>query len=158
MKKGIIGLVGLATGVIGGAVAGERFASGRIETVSQKVDKFKGYYNILNQWLALKQQGISLEKFFIENKYNKIAIYGMGELGNRLYDELKDSSIEVKYAIDKNAMAVYSNIDVVDMDEVTDDVDIIVVTAIFAMGKIEEELQSKVSCPIVSLEDIVYEM
>ncbi|MBO5468259.1 MAG: hypothetical protein J6A03_00755 [Lachnospiraceae bacterium] len=158
MKKGIIGFVGLVTGVIGGVIVGGKLISGRVETVSPKVDKFKGYYNTLNQWLMLKQQGISLEKYFTDNKYNKIAIYGMGELGNRLYDELKDSSIEVKYAIDQNAMAVYSNIDVVDMDEITDDVDVVVVTAVFAMEKVESELQLKISCPIVSLEDIVYEM
>lgn len=158
MKKTMIGLTGLATGLIGGAWLGGRINSGKGEVTNQKVDKFKGYYNLLNQWLSLKHQGINLEKYFTDNNYKTIAVYGMGELGNRLCDELKGTSVDIKYAIDKNAAAVYSDVNVVDVEDVADDVDVIVVTAVFAMEDIEKELEEYVSCPIVSLEDVVYEL
>ena len=44
------------------------------------------------------------------------------------------------------------------MDDNLEDVDAIVVTAITFFDEIEEQLQSKVSCPIISLEDILYEV
>ena len=32
---------------------------------------------MLNGWFVLEQKGTILGKFFIDNKYNKVAIYGM---------------------------------------------------------------------------------
>ena len=66
--------------------------------------------------------------------------------------------IQIAYAIDKNANSIYSDINVITMDDNLEDVDAIVVTAITFFDEIEEQLQSKVSCPIISLEDILYEI
>jgi phosphoglycerate dehydrogenase-like enzyme len=112
---------------------------------------------MLNQWLSLKQQGKSLEQYFIDNGYKSIAIYGVGEMGARLCEELKGTSIEVKYGIDKNASSTYSELEVKDAAEyVYEKVDVIVVTAIFAFDEIYGVMESKVDCPILSLEDIVF--
>ena len=113
---------------------------------------------MLNQWLILKQEGKSLIEYFNKNGYKSVAIYGMGEMGNRLYDELKDSEIELKYAIDKNAAGTYSELNVIGKDDDFPEVDVLVVTATFAFDEIEDELSGKVDWPIVSLEDVVYEI
>ena len=112
---------------------------------------------MLNQWLCIKQEGKSLDEYFKENNYKTVAIYGMGEMGNRLYDELKNTDIEVKYAIDKNASSTYSELDVKEIDDELPEVDVVVVTATFAFDDIVEDIQDKFVCPIVSLEDVVYE-
>ena len=157
MKKGTIaflaGILGAAAGAAGSGYLGNK----QIQQKAGKVDKFKGYYNMLNQWLILKQEGKSLAEYFKKNDYKTVAIYGMGEMGNRLYDELKDSEIEVKYAVDQNAASTYSELDVVDKEDSFADVDVMVVTATFAFDEIEEEIGSKCSFPIVSLDDVVYE-
>lgn len=158
MKKGLISLLSLVTGAAAGAVAAGTFQGKTIEQKSQKVDKFKSYYNMLNQWLILKQEGKSLEKYFLDNGYKTIAVYGMGEMGNRLYDELKGSSVEIKYAIDKNAASTYSELEVVDPEDDFTEVDAVIVSAIFAFDEVEELLQKKVDCPVISLEDVVYEV
>jgi len=159
MKKGMAGVLGGILGATAGALAVGKVTSKTIDEKQDKVDKFKTYYKMLNQWLALKQEGKSLEKYFEENGYKTIAIYGMGEMGNRLYDELKNSKVvEVKYAIDKNASSTYSELDVIDVDDEMDEVDAVVVSAIFAFDEIEEDLGAKVDCPVVSLEDVVYEV
>lgn len=158
MKKGLISLLSLVTGAAAGAVAAGTFQGKTIEQKSQKVDKFKSYYNMLNQWLILKQEGKSLEKYFLDNGYKTIAVYGMGEMGNRLYDELKGSSVEIKYAIDKNAASTFSELEVVDPEDDFAEVDAVIVSAIFAFDEVEELLQKKVDCPVISLEDVVYEV
>jgi hypothetical protein len=158
MKKGIIGFVSAMLGVATGAVTVGYLKNKVIAERANKVDKFKGYYNLLNQWLIIKNEGLSLEKFFIDKNYKTIAIYGMGEMGNRLYDELKGTSITVKYAIDKNAENTYAEIDVFDLEDTLEEVDAVIVTAIFDFNAIEEKISDIVQCPIVSLEDVVYDI
>lgn len=158
MKKGLLTGVSLLTGAIAGAVAMNKLKEQAVDAKAEKIEKFKGYYNMLNQWLVLKQEGKSLTEYFVNNNYKSIAIYGMGEMGNRLYDELKNSEIEVKYAIDKNAAGTYSEVDVIEKDEDFPEVDAIVVAATFAFEAIQEELNEKVDWPIISLEDVVYEI
>lgn len=158
MKKGVVAVLSMAAGAVAGVVTTGKLAGKQIEEKVEKVDKFKNYYNMLNQWLMLRQQGKTLEKYFLDNGYKEIAIYGMGEMGNRLYDELKATSVTVKYAIDKNAEGTYSELDIRDVEDDFEDVDAIVVSAVFAFDEIEEELSKKVAYPIISLEDVVYEI
>ena len=158
MKKGTVAVLSTLIGAIAGAAGSGYLGSKQVEQKAEKVDKFKGYYNMLNQWLILKQEGKKLSEYFKRNNYKTVAIYGMGEMGNRLYDELKDSDIEVKYAVDKNAASTYSELDVIELEDDFDTVDVMVVTATFAFDEIEEEISEKVDFPLVSLEDVVYEI
>ena len=156
MKKGIFFALGLSIGAVGAAVITGNLSKKKIDEKDRKVDKFKQYYNVLIQWLELKQKGKKLDDFFVKNSIKTVAIYGMGEMGTRLYEELKNSNVEVKYAIDKNADSTYSELKVIETEDIRDDVDAIVVSAIFAFDEIREELEKKVNCQILSLDDIVY--
>ena len=158
MNKGTVAVLSAIVGAAAGAAGTNYLSQKKIEQKAEKVDKFKSYYNMLNQWLMLKQEGKSLEKYFVDNEIKTIAIYGMGEMGNRLYDELKDSTaVEIKYAVDQNAASTYSEIDVIDKEDDYEEVDAIIVTAIFAFDEIEEEISAKVDYPVISLEDVVFE-
>lgn len=158
MKKGSVAILSMLAGAVAGVASAGTYQGKVIKTKQGKVDKFKSYYNMLNQWLMLKQEGKNLETYFNDMNYKTIAIYGMGEMGNRLYDELKDSSVKVLYAIDKEAGSTYSEIDVYEVEDSLPEVDAVVVTAIFAYEEIEDVLSEKVDCDIVSLEDIVFEV
>lgn len=159
MKKGTLAVLSSIIGAAVGATGVGYLGNKQIAQKAEKVDKFKGYYNMLNQWLIIKQEGKNLSEYFLKNDYNSIAIYGMGEMGNRLYDELKGTDVKVSYAVDKNAHCAYSELEVLDPDECEyKEVDCIVVTATFAFDEIEEKLEEVISFPIVSLEDVVYEM
>lgn len=156
MKKGIfIGSLSLITGCFLGAAGMNKIKENT--NGDNKINKFKGYYNILNQWLKLKQEGNSIEKYFLENGYKTVAVYGMGELGNRLYSELKESGIDVKYAVDRNAANIFSDLKLLDKNEPFPYVDVMIITASFAYDEIYKELNKKVDFPIVSLEEVVYE-
>lgn len=156
-KTGYVAVIGAICAGIAGIVLAVRMKNEEIQKKQKSRDKFKGYYNLLNQWLRLRQENKSLEAFFAENQYKTVAIYGMGELGNRLYDELKNSSVQVKYAIDENTAGVYSEIDVIGPEDDFPEVDVIVVTAVFAYSEIEGKLSGRTDIPVVSLEDVVYE-
>lgn len=160
MKKGTVAVLSTLLGTAVGAVAGVTVST-MLPQKQQSIDKvfkFKSYYNMLNQWLKLKAEGKSLDQYFTEKGYRSIAIYGMGEMGERLIEELKNSKVEVKYGIDKNADCIYNDLPVYELSDELEAVDAVVVTAIFAFEEISENLESELSFPIISLEDVVFEI
>ncbi|MDE7016453.1 MAG: hypothetical protein K2P65_02605 [Lachnospiraceae bacterium] len=158
MKKGTLTGLSLLLGASTGAAAvglKQRKKNVATEDLLQKMGEF---YKLLLKWLEIEQKGHSIRSFFVENGYKTIAIYGMKELGERLFDELKGSEVEVKYIIDKRADTMYADVDIITPEEPFEEVDAIVVTAIHYMDEIEEMLEEKVDYPIFSLKEIVDEV
>lgn len=156
MKKGILSTVTALMGIATGSVGSFYLTNKKVLEYKEKFDKFKAYYNMLNQWMILKESGKSLEQYFIDKGYKTIAVYGMGEMGNRLIEELQKSSIEIKYGIDKDGGFTDSNIDIKFLEDDLDEADVIVVTPIFAYEDIEKELKNVLDYPIESLEEVVF--
>lgn len=156
MNKKVAGLLGWIVGVGGGIAVSRKLFKGDSAGLEKKVDKFKMYYELLNTWLKIKQNGKSLETFFEDNHYKKIGIYGMGELGNRLCEELSNSNIEIVYTADKAPMTTFSEMDVIEINEMTDNVDVVVVTPIFDFDNIKHKIEEYINVPVISLEDIIF--
>ncbi len=121
-------------------------------------EKFRIMYHMMEKWMRIKQNEIGLDSYFNSYNYKKIAIYGMGDIGRLLINELSKSEIKVIYGIDKNPGAADEKIDIYSPDDELPEVDAIVVTAIAYFDDIEAMLSQKISCPVISLEDIVYEV
>lgn len=158
VNKVISTLTGVAAGAVAGGVAARTASSKKIKELLDGHAKVHELYMAFDQWLRIRQEGKTLAEYFERNDYKTIAIYGMKELGERLYDELQDSGVTVRYAIDKNADSIYADVDVVTPDDELEQVDVIVVTALYYFDEIEEMLSEKVDYPVVSLEDILYEV
>lgn len=162
MKKGIISVLFALTGAFVGAAVGVGTVAKSIgeseKKTKQLADKHLALFLMMNQWVKVKQEGKNLSTYFEKNGYKKIAVYGMSYAGETLLEELKDSKIEVAYGIDKNAESIYADVDVVLMEDTLEEVDAVVVTAISFFDEIEEQLSQKLKCPIISLEDILYEV
>lgn len=158
MKKGTMTGLSLLLGASTGAAAVGLKQRKRNTATDDLLQKMGEFYKLLLKWLEIEQKGKSIRSFFTENGYRTVAIYGMKELGERLYDELKGSEVEVKYIIDKNADAMYADVDIITPEESLEEVDAIVVTAIHYMDEIEEMLEQKIDYPILSLQEIVDEV
>lgn len=156
MKKGLVAVLTTLIGSIVGIGVSTKFLSRRIAQKNEHLQKMNEFYNILNYWLSLKQRGISLVDYFEKNGYKTIAIYGMKELGERLYTELAGTDIEVKYIIDKNADEIYAEVDVVPPDVSLGEVDVIVVTACHYFNEIQKMLSQRVDYPVIPIEDVIY--
>ena len=162
MKKGIIGVLSLLTGAAVGAAAGAvsagKNAGEKINSRQELADKHLALYLMMNQWVKIKQENKSIPEYLERNGYKEVAVYGMNYAGETLYNELDGSGVKVKYAIDRNADQKYADVDVISPEADLPDVDAIIVTAITFFDEIEEKLAEKISCPILSLEDILYEV
>lgn len=158
MKKGMVSVLTTLTGAAIGA--------GTVGTLRGKeVQKWKDYsskhlalFKMMCQWVTVKQEGKNLADYLEKKGYKKIAIYGMSYAGDTLVAELDGTKVQVAYGIDRNAQSIYADIDVVSIDEQLDEVDAVVVTAVTFFGEIAETLSEKMDCPIISLEDILYEI
>lgn len=158
MKKGIVSVLLAVTGAVVGAGAAGKMASDEIEKKKAMSDKHLALFLMMNQWVKVKQAGKSLATYFENNNYRKIAVYGMSYAGETLIDELKGSGITVAYGIDKKADSIYADVDIVSAEDSLENVDAVVVTAITFFDEIEGKLSEKLDCPILSLEDILYEV
>ena len=156
MKKGVAGVLSAVVGGMAGGVA--------VGVKSNKeVKKWRGFSNkhlemikLYDQWFATKQEGKSVVDYLKSEGIKTVAIYGMSFVGQRLYEELRDTDIEVKYGIDKNWAKIYADIDVVGMEDELEEVDAIIVTAFSFFDEIEEILMEKTDNRILSIEDIIY--
>lgn len=158
MKKQLISGVSAMVGAAIGAVAVQKVSKEEVNKVKAMSDKHLALFLMMNQWVHVKQQGKSLVDYLVKHDFKTIAVYGMSYAGERLIEEVKDSEVKIAYGIDRKADGIYTDISIVSPDDKLEDVDAVVVTAIFFMDEIEKDLSSKLSCPILSLEDILYDM
>ena len=114
-------------------------------------------YRFMTQWVQAKQEGKSLINYFIKNGYHSIAIYGMNFVGETLLNELKNTDIQVEYGIDRDVEKMNLSIRIITPEDEMDKVDAIVVTPIIYFESIETMLKKKIVCPVVSIEDVLYE-
>lgn len=119
--------------------------------------KFHEFYAILLQWVHIHNEGKTIGAYLKKRGYSTVAIYGIKELGEELLYELKDSEVKVKYAIDKNADALYVETDVYRPDEELEMVDAVIVTAVHWFDEIEKDMKAKLGCPVLSLQDVIYD-
>lgn len=127
----------------------------KIVGLNTRVRRNTSIAEVYSKWLTIKQDGKSLVKYFEDNGYRSIAIYGMSRLGISLVRELEKSDIEIKYTIDRRAESIFGDIICVNPSQDLKKVDAVVVTPIFDYAEIEELLSNKLDCPIISIEDIV---
>ncbi len=155
--KKIIKLAGVA-GIVAGTGTIYYKKDQKIRKGEELNKKNDAILKLFSKWMSSERQGKFVSDVLKKNGYKKIAIYGMHYLGERLYESLKDSEIEVAYVIDRNADNIFAEVDVYKPDEELYDVDAVIVTAFYFFDEIEESLAEQLVCPIVSLEDIINEM
>lgn len=159
MKKFIKNLVFLMAGLTGGGMLGaaimRHIKNKEINNTKRLSDKHLKMMHVLNQWLANQQAGADIGKYFEENGYHTIAVYGLSYLGERLLAALRETDIEVRYCIDRRADKMSGMGMVKTIGDDLPEVDAIIVTAVYYFEEIEEELSEKIDCPIISLEDVV---
>lgn len=158
MKKGTINVISTLLGVAMGAGILSVKMNKALDVKQSMSNKYFALFKMMNQWVKVKQEGKNLSEYFEKNGYQNIAIYGMSFAGETLVYELDNTNTKISYGIDRNAKSLYIDIDIVDPNDELKEVDAVVVTAITFFDEIEEMLSNRLKCPIISLEDILYEI
>lgn len=125
------------------------------EKRQKDVVKYLDLFRTMSQYVVTKQQHKEVSDYFEENGYERIAVYGMSHMGQRLIDDLKDSKIQVVYGVDQRADRLTYSLPIYRPSEELPQVDAIVVTA-YDFDEIEEELAEKVDFQILNFSDIIF--
>ena len=112
-------------------------------------------FHVMRNWIDLKNQGKDFKGFFVSHQYRTAAIYGMGYIGESLYLELKNSNIQVMYAVDRSAIDFKQELAIFRMEEELPETDIIIVTLVEKCDDICRRLAEKVRCPVVTIQQLL---
>lgn len=120
-------------------------------------ENIKEKFNILNYWFMNYQKGHAVEEYLLNRGFNRIAIYGFGELGQRLYQELLNSEVKVVYGIDRKVVSKNADFKIFTSPDASQEISAVIVTVINDYIGIASELRKSLKCPILPLEDVIYE-
>lgn len=129
-----------------------------LKNAQRDAAKYKSLFQILAQWLEAKQNDLSFKMLLDQKGYSSVAIYGIHILGERLLDDLRDAGVDVLYGIDRKSGSMKENLQVYKPTENLPAVDVVIVTAVNDFDAIKQELQKKLACPIVALDDLLCEL
>lgn len=158
MKKGIVSILTGCIGVVIGAIAVGKVSHKNLCDEKKIAEKNWALYMLMNRWVRVRQEGKNVSDYLEKCGYHRIAIYGMSAVGETLLRELQGTSTEVAYGVDQNAGGICAEIDIYTLQDDLKEVDAIIVTPIGVFESIKQSLVSKVDWPILSIEDILYDM
>lgn len=128
-----------------------------ISGLKNRIEVLTDHFQLLNHWLEIRNEGKTVASYFEEMGYRHIAIYGMADLANRLSEELFGTTVSVDYGIDRDVCCSLARIgNVYEPGGDLPETDAVVVTPYASFESIKAMLEKKVTCPIVSLEEVIW--
>lgn len=133
-----------------------------IKQIENMSSRYSMYYKLLNQWMKNKAQNKKITDYLMDNGIKTIAIYGMGEVGQLLYEELKGEQVQVLYFIESaggNSIEDRYGKRVIGVKEINlqEKADAIIITPIYNFENIYNDIvDENVGTIVLSLEDIIY--
>lgn len=125
---------------------------------NEELQKYNYLFKTACQWVRLNNENHDVSDWINKRDWKKVAIYGMGELGTVLLEDLRKKGILVEYGIDREKGKVCGDIPIYTVDEMPETVDGIIVTAITYYDEISRRINSKCKIPVVSLKDVLDEV
>lgn len=121
----------------------------KISTKIQEID---------SKWLKVKGNRQNIGFFLYKKGFRNVAIYGMGNLGCRLYDEIQDSDIRVLYVVDKKTEYLSEVIHVKCPEEKLVGIDLLIVTVVNGGNEIVTHYKKDGTYQVRTLSKILDEM
>lgn len=118
-------------------------------------------FRLLSQWIRLKNHNIYLKEFFEYQNISTIAIYGMGDIGQLFYDELKATGCShiVKYGLDSKIEGKYDGLTIHSLTAGHEPVDSIIITPVLITDEIENQIYEVLGCKTTYIfEEVLFEL
>ncbi len=131
--------------------------AGSDDNLGRTLADYRKRNTYLEMWMELETSRRSLADH-IRNNYNTVAIYGFGKFGQFLHQELVTKGITVSYVLDKNAESIKGTNADIRIPQKYEDVDIVIVTNMFGIQEICDDLHDKGYCDVISLWDLMIDV
>lgn len=120
-----------------------------------KSDSKSLYAVITDKWEKIHELGYSVKDYLMNKNIKKVAIYGMGALGCRLYDEIYSNEISVVYVVDKNARNISQVVMVKEPEVDMGDIDILIIAVANEERELVDYYKEKLSVEVVGISEIL---
>jgi hypothetical protein len=132
-----------------------------VKNISTDINALNAGFATAKRWLENRNNGKKFDEYLLEFGYNSVAIYGAGDLGAILYNEIK-LKLEILYFIDRNAETIQSidGLPVLLPCQLlcAEMADVVIVTVMNNFQEISNAILAQRPCqPILALRDAVYE-
>lgn len=122
-----------------------------------QLQKYTSFYRTQNIWLYCRNMQYSITDYLYDMGYKRIAIYGYGDLGKRLCEELEETKIEQIVVVDKRADKWNNSaIKIVTPDNVPEEVDMMIITVFATVIEIQKSV--KIQCVMKQFNELLNEM
>lgn len=125
-----------------------------LDKCRKTADRYFKIIKLMDKWIEHYQNNKSISEYFNRNNFKTIAIYGMGDVGWRLFRELVKSDIKVSFGIDRKKNIVFPGLKIVDWTEEWEMVDVIVITPFYEFQSISKEIKKKCGYKTISVEEL----
>ena len=125
-----------------------------VEARLKELDRLKMAMDIYDTWIAVNRQPGAVAKRLRRTGCQVAAIYGMGKMGMRLYQEI-GSEIEVKCFIDRNAAYLKADIPVYTLEDDIPHVDLVIIALADRGNKILKDVSLRLHVPAMGIENIL---
>lgn len=142
-------------GIVGGILIDRLFIHKVLQQKNQELESANEKFFILGEWLTMEEQGKKIEDVLRARGISSIAIYGMGVLGNHLYQQLESSPISVSYIIDQKSLKGIYSAKVCGIEEELIGIDAVVVTPIYQFERIRKAIWEHNDVPVISLRNLL---
>lgn len=129
----------------------------QLDTLRKYRDKILHYLHLLDYWMTLRENGVSVGDGILSSGYRKVALYGYGISGKHLYSELRESEVEVQYIIDQQGDKIHADVPVYLPEEMWPEVDAVIVAATYHYSEVYRFLKERGVKKIISLETLLHE-
>lgn len=104
----------------------------------------------------IRNVSVLLQNYFNSHNIKKLIIYGMGNMGKKLYEILAQTSIDIIYAVDKNSSNIKEKgIKIINLENASEKADAVIITPVKSCQEILELLREKDLGKTIVLKDIV---
>ena len=131
-----------------------RYWGNRLYEVEKKADKNRVLFETMGKYVLFITRNANIADFLDYRGFRSVAIYGMGYMGEVLYENLSSQNIEIVYVIDRNS-DILCTAPIVNPEDDFPFADVIIVTVVTEYPEIKQYLENKTNIPIVSLLEII---
>lgn len=127
------------------------------ETLRKKYNDNRIYSQNMNYLRLISYKKVNVKNLLATRDIKRIAIYGMGKMGKALLEEFQKYDVSVYCGIDKKEYPD-SVLEIKQLKDVSNDMDIIIVTPESEFDVIFNQLREKVTVPIVRISEFLEEL
>lgn len=144
-----------AVSFVTGFFLGGKALVGMINDYKMRMERNSSNMMLLNDWMEFLYAGGSIEQYFQKHGYKRVMIYGNGYIGQRLFQALEGTDIEVAAIMDRaNSSDSEAEGILIGVDSEIPEIDCVVVTPVFCFDEIYQMLNGKTGKPVISIDEL----